>query len=240
MLIGSDDFGYSDSVNALVVQGLEKAQFGFVSVMVNMPGSAGALAAVGEYPTRFGLHFNITEGRPLSDPSDVSSLVNEQGELLGWPGLIQRAIFGKLDPSHIEREARAQLEELKRHGSIDFLNSHHHIHFYPTIARALQPLIVEYRIPSIRSPRKLWWRNVSPPFLAKALTIQTMGIRHHSPTPHLGDYLFDLDWCGPTDRARTNLLKVLPETTELACHPLTDSFPWILAHAPSNARRKAH
>lgn len=175
---------------------------------------------------RFGLHLNLTEGRPLTDPKEVPSLVDKTGQFLSWPGLIKRSIFGQLRLQDVERETRAQIEKLQTVVKpIPFLNSHHHIHLWPSIAKIIIPLCYEYGITHIRWPRKIWWRSVYAKYGLKAFTIQLLSMVTHyqlpeTSQPDTNQYFFDLDWLGNLEKNLDKLLLQLPGNTEFNCHPL--------------------
>lgn len=80
LLIRCDDLGYSEAVN----YGIEKVlRFGMtrsVGMMTNMPAAAHGFSLVWDLPVCIGQHTNICVGRPVCDPRDIPSLVQENGE----------------------------------------------------------------------------------------------------------------------------------------------------------------
>merc|ERR1719502_581876 len=74
-----------------------------------------------------GLHLNLTEGRPVSDPQRVSSLLLKEGQsqpgtglkggplLLGKMGYRAACASGAICPEEVAEEARAQLRWFKEH-----------------------------------------------------------------------------------------------------------------------------
>ena len=60
-----------------------------------------------------GLHLNLTEGLPLSPPSEVSTLVDKDGFMLGKFGFRDALEAGALKEVHIVQEVRAQLKRFK-------------------------------------------------------------------------------------------------------------------------------
>lgn len=49
-----------------------------------------------------GLHFNMSEGRPVSMDCDVSSLIGSDGMFLGKQGTLAAAMEGRLQADHVK------------------------------------------------------------------------------------------------------------------------------------------
>lgn len=226
--IAVDDFGLNDRANGLIMNALTVGAADLASTMVNMPGSQSALAHIRRTPHErpFGLHLNLTEGRPLSDPRAVASLVNGKGRFLGWPKLIRKSAVGQVRREDVLRETRAQIELFKESAAkIPFFNSHHHIHLWPPLAKIILPLCREYAVERVRIPQKIWLPPISCPYGFKALAIQFFGkliINYQFSTSH---YFIDLDWAGQSPKARRRWLETLPDDVELACHPFAADDP---------------
>ncbi|MGT2935557.1 ChbG/HpnK family deacetylase [Streptococcus castoreus] len=79
VIFRGDDLGYSEGVNygihKAVSQGLIRSQ----GVMVNMPATQHGVTLVKDYDIAFSVHVNICNGRPLTDPALIPSLVTEDG-----------------------------------------------------------------------------------------------------------------------------------------------------------------
>lgn len=70
VIINADDFGLSPAVNRGIIEAYRAGGITSTSMMVNMPGLADAVHAARSLPgLGVGLHFNLTYGRPLSDPA---------------------------------------------------------------------------------------------------------------------------------------------------------------------------
>ena len=94
-----------------------------------------------------GLHFNLTEGRPLTD---ARSLIDSDGAFLLRGELIRRSIRGRVEPSEITRELTAQLDRFVSLGlTPTHLDSHQHVHMVPTVFRAMAPVLRE-RVRALR------------------------------------------------------------------------------------------
>jgi predicted glycoside hydrolase/deacetylase ChbG (UPF0249 family) len=245
LIITVDDFGYDQEANQLIFEAINKRVLNHVSTMVNMEGTDQALRYIKQLKsqipkskfqtnikyqisnikiinqTRFGLHLNLTEGKPLSGRQQVPSLLNKDGNFIGWQKLIFRLATGHLRPHDVERETRAQIEKMQTViKPTPFLNSHHHIHLWPPIAKVIIPLCQEYGIKRLRWPRKLWWPSITSRHGMKALTIQLLPkLSSIDDRLSANDYFFDLDWTNINSLDK--LLSNLPQDIEVSCHPPT-------------------
>ena len=102
IIINADDFGYCPERNKGIVECFESNSISSTSLLVNglFADEASQLALEKHIP--IGLHFNITEGRPVADPSLVKSLINESsGLFLGKFGLRDALESNIVDPDHV-------------------------------------------------------------------------------------------------------------------------------------------
>src|SRR4051794_5424327 len=117
LIINADDFGMSREVNTGTKKGIEQGIITSVSVMVNMPYFDDAIKFLKRYPhISVGLHFNITEGKPLHHPKDVGTLIREDDNFYHWPQLIGREVIKNIRQDEIERELKLQYATLKATG----------------------------------------------------------------------------------------------------------------------------
>ena len=86
---------------------------------------------------RVGLHLNLTEGRPLSDPGRVPSLLCPDGGglLRGKRGLREACAAGLVRPDEAVEEAEAQIRWFRAHvgETPTHINGHQHCHVIPAL-----------------------------------------------------------------------------------------------------------
>lgn len=75
----ADDLGYSEGVNYGIDKAIRQGLIGSLGVMVNMPASQHGVDLVKGYDIALSVHVTISSGRPLTDPSCIPSLVQEDG-----------------------------------------------------------------------------------------------------------------------------------------------------------------
>ena len=87
LIINADDFGYCPERNRGIIESFKGKSISSSTLLVNslFAKEAVELALANKLP--LGLHFNITEGRPISNLEHVSTLVNTRGLFLGKFGL---------------------------------------------------------------------------------------------------------------------------------------------------------
>ena len=148
LIVNADDFGLAGSVSTGIIDVYQAGQLSSTTLMVNMPGTEEAVDLAERHPgLGVGLHFNLTEGRPLTD---ARSLVDSDGAFLLRGELIRRSIRGRVEPSEIARELTAQLDRFVSLGlTPTHLDSHQHVHMVPTVFRAMAPVLRE-RVRALR------------------------------------------------------------------------------------------
>lgn len=80
MIIRADDLGYSEAVNLGIAKTVKKGIINNVGLMVNMPESVAGYEMIKDQDVDLGLHTVICQGKPLLDPAQIPSIVQESGE----------------------------------------------------------------------------------------------------------------------------------------------------------------
>ena len=94
-----------------------------------------------------GLHFNLTEGNPLSSPDSIASLVDRSGSFYGLKQLFIRTLLGLVKSIDIETELEAQIKHCESLcGKIYHIDGHQHIQFLPKINAVMKKRVTAKRI----------------------------------------------------------------------------------------------
>jgi chitin disaccharide deacetylase len=155
LIVNADDFGMTEGVNRGI---LESHRHGIVtSTTLLATGAAfeSAVAAGREHPRLgIGVHLNLSEGRPVSPPAEIPSLVDPQGRLHLTPGKLCFAIItGRVRMAEIETELRAQITKAMNAGIIPtHVDGHMHVHVLPGVSKAVVKVAQEFHIPAVRCP----------------------------------------------------------------------------------------
>lgn len=99
--------GILTGTSLMVCARLEKDHF-----QVNGKSAESAVQKGKEAGICIGLHLNLSEGIPISEPSQIPSLLREENgvvQFLGKEGFIQSVTEGRIVPSEVETELRNQV-----------------------------------------------------------------------------------------------------------------------------------
>lgn len=158
IIINADDFGLSSSVNEAVLHASEAGVLSSATIMVNTPGFVAAAKATSVYHRLgVGVHLNILRGKPICNPSEIRSLVGEDGRFLGTVGTLwKKFIRRSIDLDQVEKELRAQVMMAIKHGiRPTHLDSEKHLHiFFPQLWEPVCRIATEFDIPCVRVVRE--------------------------------------------------------------------------------------
>jgi len=148
LIVNADDFGLASSVSRGIIEAHQAGSVTSTTLMVNAPGTEEAVDLAGDNPDLgIGLHFNLTEGHPLTS---ASSLIDSNGDFLLRGALLRQSLLGRVDPIDVARELDAQLDRFSDLGlTPSHLDSHQHVHMAPPIFRAMLPILRD-RVPALR------------------------------------------------------------------------------------------
>lgn len=129
LITNSDDFGLTPSITDAIVDTHLNGIMTSTTMMANMEGFEYAVKMAKEYPSLgIGIHFNLTEGKPLTEISKIPDLVDDRGYFKS--NAVQRKNFlvGKRKLSQIKLELKNQLARLLDNNIVPtHFDSHHHI-----------------------------------------------------------------------------------------------------------------
>jgi predicted glycoside hydrolase/deacetylase ChbG (UPF0249 family) len=121
--------------------------------MANMPAAHEAVEITKKLPSLgVGVHLNLTEGKPLSQPADVRALLGADGELdCSTTKLAFFSLAGPKTRGAIRTELAAQIQWVIESGvKPTHLDSHKHFHTFPVVFSIVCQLARRFQIPAIR------------------------------------------------------------------------------------------
>lgn len=161
LIINADDLGINPQRSHGIFQCMEFGVVRSASIIPCCADSDDAAKRARERGFSCGLHLNLTEEYPLSPQDDVATLAETNGRFFDRRRFGELLEEGKIRTEHLEREIRAQVEWMfDAYGAPTHVDSHHHVHVIPAVARALLPLLTRYGIRFVRVPRE----TPLPPF----------------------------------------------------------------------------
>ena len=130
LIIHADDFGMTPSINEAIIELCKLGTLSSTSIMANMPYSQEARQLLSIDNISLGLHATFTQGKPVSNPADIPSLLDEQGKFAAYNKIIKRVRSRELLEEQIYRELKGQYLALKNiiGEKLVFVDSHHSIH----------------------------------------------------------------------------------------------------------------
>ncbi|HRP31784.1 MAG TPA: ChbG/HpnK family deacetylase [Agriterribacter sp.] len=159
LITNADDFGLTRSVTDAIIDSHLNGIMTSTTIMVNTEGTDYAIGKAKEITSLgVGIHFNLTEGKPLSDPNQVPDLLNEDGRFKSNEEQRRNLLFGKQKLIQAKRELQAQLEYLLDNNlTPTHYDSHHHITGVPVSFRASMEVAKQFNIRKARITNIDFW-----------------------------------------------------------------------------------
>ena len=254
LIVNADDFGYTRGVNAGIARAYKTGIVTSTTIMANGDAFEDAVELARANPgLGVGCHLALIGGRPVAEPSRVSSLVDDDGALAPTlTQLVLKLTRGLISTDEIASEFRAQVDRVARAGiQPTHLDTHKHSHTHPLVMKALTRVAAEFGIGCVRNPfervfatsrlRNLTnWAYLKQFALSAAIqpgAIQFMRLvrRHGLKTP---DRFFGVGLTGMLDSyaIRSMMESLRPGTAELMCHP--GVYDDDLDRAPTRLKRE--
>ncbi len=156
IIVNADDFGLDAQNNHAILAAFEQGLLSSSSLMPNMPGfeEACELAEAHDLLGLIGLHFNLSEGRPLSRAmAACRRFCGDDGSFRGR-GRVAR--LSSPDAQAVEEELNTQFDACVRRGIRPIhLDSHHHYHTEWAIGTIAIGVAQRQNIPRIRLSRNV-------------------------------------------------------------------------------------
>lgn len=139
IIINADDFGMTKSINNAIIELMKLGTVTSTTVMVNMPHVQEAVLLLDIPKISIGLHFNLTEGKPLSDPAEVKSIIDANGKFYDKKQLEFRAKNNLIVKEEVLLELKTQYEKLYSiiGDRITHFDSHQGLNRIPVVFKAL-------------------------------------------------------------------------------------------------------
>lgn len=130
LIVTADDYGFTAGINRGIDACVEAGSIRSVCVMTNMPFWKEIEILAARHPDlSVGIHWNVTQGRPLLPPGDVSSLLGPDGEFLPPRRFRQEFRRGTVSLRQLEAELEAQIRRMRDSiPTVAYWNTHQNIH----------------------------------------------------------------------------------------------------------------
>ena len=163
LIINADDFGFSQGVNAAIIQAHEEGVLTSTSLMVSGDAAQEAIALAKNHPhLAVGLHLVLVCGKSVLPPAQIPNLVDSQGNFSNNP--TQAGLSYQFNPAtraELRLEISAQLEKFRDSGlNLAHVDGHLHLHVHPVILNILTEFAAEFKIKFIRLPSEELTKNL--------------------------------------------------------------------------------
>lgn len=178
VILHADDFGMNTAVNAGIVRAFREGCLTSTSLLVNAPEAESAVAlwrqlqqgmksgdvlprnhslAESNHGFDLGLHFNLTQGFPLTKDFPAR-LRDSHGAFLSISRLYRRLVgSGSRYVAAVRDELFAQINWLRDRGVVPtHVNGHQYVELVPNVTTALIDVLPRVRIQRVRFPREQW------------------------------------------------------------------------------------
>lgn len=158
LIVNADDLGADESRNAGIFDAIEAGSVTSVSILPNGPALEDALRGIRALRLKslsFGVHFNISEGKPIASASRC---------ILGPDGCFRGKV--RTQSLLLDRENSALQKEIRKELSaqiiliqdagihVDHLDGHQHVHILPAVVRAAAEAANTHGISWVRIPEE--------------------------------------------------------------------------------------
>jgi len=177
IIINSDDYGFTKSTNMAVKELAQLGTLSSTTVMVNMPYANEVNELENINNLGIGLHFNLTQGKPISNPLQIQSLVNKKGSFYNVHEFNKRIKEKKIHTDDILTELNAQytlLQHLTKK-KISHIDSHQDINKNRMIKNVLIKYSQESKISiGLRWYNKTYINNINNKYALIEPTIKNI------------------------------------------------------------------
>lgn len=156
IIINADDFGQTEACTLAIWEAFQNHFITDTTMVANGEAYNLALNLIQEHPEiqkRIGVHFILTEGRPLSEPILSCPRLVKNGEFTSYfrNNKTYFVPLTKQEKKAIYCELTAQIQRLKQSGiQISHADSHHHVHLNWQIAPIFVKVCNENEITKVR------------------------------------------------------------------------------------------
>ncbi len=160
LIINADDFGWDPAATEAILELASRNAITSTTIMANLVKEDELLELKKMTSLSKGIHLNLIDGKPITDPILIKSIVNADGLFYSSLELFNRYLVGKVDNADINIEIKAQVDYLKSFGiPISHADSHQHLHIYPFIGASILKALKQSGIEKIRNVNSSDYRD---------------------------------------------------------------------------------
>ncbi len=166
LIITADDYGMCEAVDKAIDAGIENGFITTTNVMLNMETLHNAKDLRIRYPhISIGVHWNVTTGKPICKPCEISTLVDREGKF--WPISVfkKRYSQGKINPIDLEKELEAQYALFEQTcGKADYWNTHENSSLHIKSFKVFEKVAKHHGIMATRTFQRVYYDKINLDF----------------------------------------------------------------------------
>lgn len=219
LIVNADDYGLTEATSQAILDCHVHGVVTSTSLLTLAPGFERSAPWLTEHPDLgVGVHLALVgEDPPLLSASEIPTLVDGSGRLpISWRQFCRRAITGRIDRADVERELSAQVDLALATGvTLTHLDSHQHLHEWPTLWPVIERLAERAGVRAIRSTAS---RRPTPVGMLGRWTARRARVAGIATTDSFVGFEHSGSLTTPT---LLRLIESLPAAgaVELGCHP---------------------
>lgn len=156
LVMTADDYGLTEGVCRGIVAAHRHGVVTATSVLAVGRAFDYGASLLRDAPTlAVGAHLALVgEDPPLLSAAEIPTLVGRDGRFpLSYRTVVRRAALRRIDPDDVRREFAAQLERIRSAGlAPEHIDTHQHLHLWPSIGQVVAQLAAESGISAVRRP----------------------------------------------------------------------------------------
>lgn len=174
LLVNADDYGYFPGVSRGIIDAHLNGIVTATGVLANGSSFLDDVNRLRSTPSLdAGVHLNLTFGRPLTAKMRKHHRVSDEN-FVSKLDFAKKFGLGKMPLEDIHDEWSAQIELCQENGlKLWFLNTHEHVHLFPSLFALTRRLAETYKIPHVRLPSARLSESSSPTAMIRALIVKS-------------------------------------------------------------------
>lgn len=159
--MNADDFGIAPGVNRAILELHAAGVLTSATLMAQSAATEEAADMARAMPTLgVGCHIALVDGHPVSEPGAVPSLIDRNTGTFhsSLSEFAKRLLTFRIRRAEVEAEAAAQIAQLQSYGlRLTHVDTHKHLHMFPSILRSVLRAAKAAGIHAIRNPFEPVW-----------------------------------------------------------------------------------
>ena len=189
VILHADDFGFDKDTTAATIELLESGCLTSATIMATMPAADEAIAYAAKHPEHsFGVHMTYVDGLRPALKKRESTLLDSKGFFYPSNNVRKKAINLSLNRDDIIEESLAQIEKVRQGGvKISHLDSHGHLHKFPSFLLALSEIKKRSGISKVRRVQNIF---INPQHISPTMILNKCFDAYISHTCLTTDYFY--------------------------------------------------